>query len=66
VARKVRRVRKPSANRDPETEASGTSGRRDNTEALAEEYAYVIQDLRRILVLAVVMFGILILLNVLI
>jgi hypothetical protein len=49
--------------RPPAGPAAKPPGRRATPEELAEEYAYVLKDLRRIFILAAVMFGLLILLN---
>lgn len=54
MARKVRRVRRSSGQ---------SSGRITSEEELREEYAYVIQDLRRVFILAAAMFLLLIALN---
>jgi hypothetical protein len=63
MTKKVRRVRR---NRS-KIEASPPTQRQDETEEeqLMEEYAYVVKDLRRITILAAVMFALLILLNLL-
>lgn len=63
MAKKGRRVRR---NRS-KIEASPPAQRQDETEEeqLMEEYAYVVKDLRRITILAAVMFAFLILLNLL-
>jgi hypothetical protein len=55
MARKVRRVRKKKGPQD-----SGTVGQ---AESFQDEYAYVIQDLRRVLFVSGVMFLLLIILN---
>jgi len=57
MARKVRRVRRSSGQ---------SSGRITSEEELREEYAYVIQDLRRVFILAAAMFLLLIALNLII
>jgi hypothetical protein len=57
MARKVRRVRRSSGQ---------TSARITSEEELREEYAYVIQDLRRVFILAIAMFLLLIGLNLII
>jgi hypothetical protein len=49
----------------PTARASSSSSRRTSPEEFAEEYAYVRQDLRNILILAVVMFSVMIGLNLL-
>jgi hypothetical protein len=64
MAKKVRRVRRPragSANSAPADPAA--SPRQSSEEELQEQYAYVLKDLRRIFILAVAMFALLILLN---
>ena len=58
MARKVRRVRR--------SKQAATSSRISSEEELREEYAYVIRDLRRVFLLAGVMFLLLIALNLLI
>ena len=63
MARKVRRVRK---RRSSDQERSSGSSSSDASEELREEYAYVIKDLRQILILAVLMFLLLIAVNLLI
>lgn len=40
--------------------------KRDSTSAFAQEYAYVLKDLRRVFILAAVMFVLLIVLNIVI
>ena len=56
MARKVRRVRRSSGQ---------TSARITSEEELREEYTYVLQDLRRVFLLAGAMFLLLIMLNLL-
>jgi hypothetical protein len=67
MAKKVRRVRRSSAKTDAGQAASSqevaTSTRRDAAERFRQEYAYVLKDLRQILLLAVAMFILLIILN---
>jgi hypothetical protein len=77
MAKKVRRVRQPRPPVDipfddppasrppagPAAPAARPAGRRATPEELAEEYAYVLKDLRRIFILAAAMFALLILLN---
>lgn len=61
MAKKVRRVRRVSKNQD-----SGSGGVRLTTEErFAEEYAYVLKDLRRVFIIAAAMFVLLIGLNLL-
>lgn len=57
MARKKRRVRRSSGQ---------MSARITSEEELREEYAYVIQDLRRVFILALAMFLLLIALNLVI
>ncbi len=69
MARKVRRV-KTTAPRVAETTATNKSAPAArpaavDEETLRDEYTYVIKDLRRIFILAVLMFLLLIALNVL-
>jgi hypothetical protein len=59
MARKVRRVRRTR-------KAKQTSEEPVTVEKLREEYAYVLQDLRTIFILAAAMFLLLILLNLVI
>lgn len=60
MAKKVRRVRKkPSPDREDRGSADSPS-----TQELREEYAYVLKDLRRVFILAAIMFLLLIVLNV--
>ena len=63
MAKKARRVRRKRS----KIEASTPAQQQGETEEeqLMEEYAYVTKDLRRIAVLAAVMFALLILLNLL-
>jgi hypothetical protein len=63
MARKVRRVRRKVKRKEvienpevPETPAE---------DSLSEEYAYVVRDLRRVFILATVLFALLIALNLL-
>jgi hypothetical protein len=70
MAKKVRRVRKPrrqSIERElpesgPMTTAS--NGKQNSADRFQQEYAYVLKDLRHILILAVAMFILLVVLNV--
>lgn len=67
MAKKVRRVRRSGAQQQAAQSASEqvneTPARRDSTERFRQEYAYVLKDLRHILLLAVAMFILLIVLN---
>jgi hypothetical protein len=68
MAKRVRRVRRPRAatNNNVMAEApipARTPPRQTSEEELQEEYAYVLRDLRRIFILAVLMFALLIALN---
>ena len=70
MARKVRRVRKSRVRNQPPTLSAEETGveagnRRDAAEQFQLEYAYVLKDLRKILMLAAAMFLLLILLNIL-
>jgi hypothetical protein len=56
MARRVRRVRRSSGQ---------TTSHITSEEELREEYAYVLQDLRRVFILAAAMFALLITLNIL-
>lgn len=64
---KKRRVRKTSANEKEQTGDAkiALKTKLNPEEQFRQEYAYVLKDLRQVLVLAVVMFALLILLNVL-
>jgi hypothetical protein len=71
MAKKVRRVRKPgtqtttviaSSEQSSATPANGKS-RQEPAERFQQEYAYVLRDLRHILILALLMFALLIFLN---
>lgn len=62
MARKVRRVRRRASQADSgNSNIKQSSGNRE--EELREEYAYVVHDLRQILILAVAMFLLLIVAN---
>ncbi len=62
MARKVRRVRRRASQADSgNSNIKQSSGNRE--EELREEYAYVLHDLRQILILAVAMFLLLIVAN---
>jgi hypothetical protein len=69
MSKRVRRPRPTPAHPRssiPATAATKTStARRTSPEEFAEEYAYVWQDLRRIFMVAAVMFLLIVLLNVL-
>jgi hypothetical protein len=72
MAKKVRRVRRrrtqPRPNDKPLDQGSTNpepKTRQDAVERFQQEYAYVLKDLRQILILAAAMFALLILLNVL-
>jgi hypothetical protein len=64
-SKKVRRVRKPSAvvNGESQSDNSKTKTRLSSAEQFRLEYAYVLRDLRQVLVLAAIMFALLIALN---
>lgn len=64
MTKKVRRVRKPKAGTETAVEAA-QSPQLSSEEEYRLEYAYVIKDLRRIFVIAVAMFALLITLNLL-
>jgi hypothetical protein len=63
MAKKVRRVRRRE--RKEETSKSQKAAEVPVEEQLSEEYAYVLQDLRRVFVLAGLLFILLIALNLL-
>lgn len=63
MARKVRRVR---SHRSSDEEQSSRSGSSEVADELREEYAYVLKDLRHILILAAIMFLLLIAVNLII
>lgn len=69
MAKRVRRVRqarrKQTNNEQSESMPSSSRprSRQDAAEKFQQEYAYVIKDLRNILILAVIMFILLIILN---
>lgn len=79
MAKKVRRVRKPAPERTAASSATtvtepvessstaGKSGKTSRSESTAEEfrseYAYVLKDLRRVFLLAALLFALLIVLN---
>ena len=76
MAKKVRRVKKKrkrkaeSASPELETAESATADKVDGThdsttDQFQLEYAYVVKDLRRVLILAAIMFALLIALNLL-
>ena len=65
MAKKVRRVRKTTADKEETTEAKTALKTKLNPEEqFRQEYAYVLQDLRQVLVLAMAMFALLIVLNI--
>ena len=59
MAKKVRRVRRNRSSDRTEEGATESPA----TEQLREEYAYVLKDLRRVFILAAIMFTLLIVLN---
>lgn len=71
MAKKVRRVRRSRAGANPSrqphnqatTSTASTKPRQDPAERFRQEYGYVIRDLRHVLFLALAMFVLLILLN---
>lgn len=63
MARKVRRVRSQRSSDEKQSSGSGSS---EVADELREEYAYVIKDLRHILLLAAIMFLLLIAVNLII
>jgi hypothetical protein len=77
MAKKVRRVKKKRKRKDQATSSSEeTTAAASTTEAPAEsqlssadqfrlDYAYVVKDLRRVLILAAIMFALLIVTNLL-
>ncbi len=58
MAKKVRRVRRKRSAENRERQSDSPS-----TDQLREEYAYVLKDLRRVFILAAIMFALLIGLN---
>jgi hypothetical protein len=67
MAKKVRRVRKPISNNKKEETANNKAALKtklNSEEQFRQEYAYVLKDLRQVLILALVMFALLIILNV--
>jgi len=72
MARKGRRVRRRAVRRDRQENGDSTAkeatstkrGGGSNEEALREQYAYVLKDLRRVFILAAIMFALLITLNI--
>lgn len=67
MAKKVRRVRKTIGDNKKEVTADAKAALKTKLnpeEQFRQEYAYVLKDLRQVLLLAVVMFALLILLNV--
>lgn len=60
MARKVRRVRRRASKADSSS-TNQSSGSKE--EELREEYAYVLRDLRQVLILAAIMFALLIAAN---
>lgn len=66
MARKVRRVKQTTREEEPKASNNVTSkGSGPDEETLRDEYAYVLKDLRRVFILAAVMFLLLIALNLL-
>jgi hypothetical protein len=71
MAKKVRRVRRSRARSKVDDQENGLSGkatgsskpRQDSAERFRLEYAYVLRDLRHVLLLALAMFVLLVLLN---
>jgi hypothetical protein len=63
MAKKVRRVRRSS--NIPDANPPLAEPKPSTEEQLREEYAYVLKDLRRVAIVAVAMFALLILLNLL-
>lgn len=67
MAKKVRRVR-PTTNGDKKEETAEAKAalktKLNPEEQFRQEYAYVLKDLRQVLILAIAMFALLILLNV--
>lgn len=67
--KRVRRVRRPSRDRDVTVKSIPAASRRPsrmimvNEEELAEEYSYVLDDLRRLLIIAILLFMLLFGLN---
>lgn len=65
MAKKTRRARKSSAKTTNTADAQNSDKKThlSSTEQFALEYAYVIKDLRHVLILAVIMFTLLIIAN---
>jgi hypothetical protein len=61
MAKKVRRARRPRPSE--EKDIAPAEPEMTDEERLREAYAYVLKDLRRVFILAVAMFALLILLN---
>ena len=71
MAKKVRRVRQKGGSKQSNNKKEGTPDAKvalktklNPKEQFRQEYAYVLKDLRQVLTLAVVMFALLILLNI--
>lgn len=66
MAKKVRRVRKTNGDKGEEASDAKVAlkTRLNPEEQFRQEYSYVLQDLRQVLTLAVVMFVLLIVLNI--
>lgn len=67
MAKKVRRVRKTIGDNQKEVTADAKAALKTKLnpeDQFRQEYAYVLKDLRQVLILAVVMFALLIILNV--
>ena len=65
MAKKTRRVGSGKTNSQNGNGQQSSRTRVDSSERFRQEYAYVLKDLRHILIIAVVMFTLLILLNLL-
>ena len=65
MAKKVRRVRKVNNGRNEQADEAKVSlkTKLNPEEQFRQEYAYVLKDLRQVLILAVAMFALLVLLN---
>lgn len=61
---KDRRSRRARLRQKTAEEANQTDNKRDGNSAFAQDYAYVLKDLRRVFALAAVMFVLLIILNI--
>ncbi|MCA9896797.1 MAG: hypothetical protein H6654_18770 [Ardenticatenaceae bacterium] len=61
---KDRASRRAQLRRQTAEQANATDSKREGKQAFAQEYAYVLKDLRRVFALAAIMFVLLIILNI--